>query len=90
MFGVGPLSRLDRDRYTQVQSMEENEIGLLWKSCNVHVGLLVKFCCGVYFPCMNLVFPYVLYCCIGNHTSFAEPFFFLSFNPGNLFHDVDG
>ena len=29
--------------YTQVQSMEENEIGLLLKPCNVHVGLFVKF-----------------------------------------------
>ena len=80
-WGLVPLSRLDRYRYTQVQSMEENEIGLLLKPCNAHVGLPVL--CDVLFTSLHVsCFPFIMYCCIGNHTSFADPFGLLVIQSG--------
>ena len=66
MLGVGPSVTLSIekgiDRYTQVQSMEENEIGLLLKPCNVHVGLFVKFDVMFTFLACFPAFFSVVYC----------------------------
>ena len=67
--------------------MEENWIGLLLNRV-MRILVCVLDVMFTFLACFPAFFSVA--CCIGNHTSFADPFVCLSFMRGTLFYGVDG